>query len=102
MTQILAKNVYNFVLLIRRILKYQVYIKYICLRTTEENLDQIKHVSLAPDMHDTVFFWKLTKVTPVLKDGNRNDCGNYRPISVISVVAEVFEKLVYQQLKNPL
>ena len=44
--------------------------------------------------------WKLAKVTPVFKDGNRNDCGNYRPISVISVVAKVFEKLVYQQLKS--
>ena len=44
--------------------------------------------------------WKLAKVTPVFKDGDRNICGNYRPISVISVVAKVFEKLVYQQLKS--
>ena len=44
--------------------------------------------------------WKLAKVTPVFKDGNRNICGHYRPISVISVVAKVFEKLVYQQLKS--
>ena len=44
--------------------------------------------------------WKLAKVTPVFKNGNRNDCGNYRQISVISVVAKVFEKLVYQQLKS--
>jgi hypothetical protein len=44
--------------------------------------------------------WKLAKITPVFKDGNKNDCGNYRPISVISVVAKIFEKLVYQQLKS--
>ena len=44
--------------------------------------------------------WKLAKVAPVFKDGNKNDCGNYRPISVISVVAKIFEKLVYQQLKS--
>ena len=44
--------------------------------------------------------WNLAKVTPVFKDGNKNDCGNYRPISVISVVAKIFEKLVYQQLKS--
>jgi hypothetical protein len=44
--------------------------------------------------------WKLSKVTPVFKDGNKNDCGNYRPISVISVVAKIFEKLVYKQLKS--
>ena len=44
--------------------------------------------------------WKLAKVTPVFKDGNKNDCGTYRPISVISVVAKILEKLVYQQLKS--
>ena len=35
--------------------------------------------------------WKLAKVTPVFKHGNKNDCGNYRPISVISVVAKIFD-----------
>ena len=44
--------------------------------------------------------WKLARVTPVFKDGNRNICGNYTPISVTSVVAKVFEKLVYQHLKS--
>ena len=31
---------------------------------------------------------------------NKNDWGNYRPIPVIFVVAKIFEKLVYQQLKS--
>jgi hypothetical protein len=44
--------------------------------------------------------WKLAKITPVFKDGNKHDCENYRPISVISVVAKILEKLVYQQLKS--
>lgn len=44
--------------------------------------------------------WKLAKVTPVFKEGNKDDRGNYRPISVISVVAKIFEKLVYKQLKS--
>ena len=44
--------------------------------------------------------WKLAEVTSVFKDGNRNVCGNYRPISVISVVAKTSEKLVYRQLKS--
>jgi hypothetical protein len=50
----------------------------------------------------TIFLddWKLAKVTPVFNDGNNNDCGNYRPISVISVVAKIVEKLVYQHLKS--
>ena len=31
---------------------------------------------------------------------NMPDCGNYRPISVISVIAEIYEKLVYEQLSS--
>ena len=40
--------------------------------------------------------WKLAKVTSIFKEGNKPDCGNYRPISVISAVAKLFEKLVYR------
>ena len=42
--------------------------------------------------------WKISKVTPVYKTGPREDMNNYRPISVISIVAKTMEKLVYNQL----
>ena len=41
--------------------------------------------------------WKAAKVTPVFKQGERTDMNNYRPISVISAIAKVFEKLLYNQ-----
>ena len=44
--------------------------------------------------------WKIAKVSPVFKEGNKTDCGNYRPISVTSVVAKLFEGLVYNQLRT--
>ena len=44
--------------------------------------------------------WKAAKVTPLFKQGDRSDMNNYRPISVISVVAKVFERIVYNQLSN--
>ena len=44
--------------------------------------------------------WKLAKVTPIFKEGNKADCGNYGPISVISAVARLFEKLVYRQVSS--
>ena len=42
--------------------------------------------------------WKLARVTPVFKKGSKSDVNNYRPISVIPIVAKIFEKIVYDQL----
>ena len=42
--------------------------------------------------------WKCARVAPLFKAGDGNDVNNYRPISVISVVAKVFERIVYDQL----
>jgi len=44
--------------------------------------------------------WKLSNVTPVHKGGSVNDPGNYRPISVVSVVAKLLEKIVASQLSD--
>ena len=41
---------------------------------------------------------KIAKVIPIYKKGNRSDVGNYRPISVLSVLNKVFEKLIYKRL----
>ena len=44
--------------------------------------------------------WKCARVIPLFKQGDASDLNNYRPISVISVVAKVFERIVYDQLYN--
>ena len=46
--------------------------------------------------------WKCATVTPLFKQGEASDLNNYRPISVISVIATVFERIVYEQLYNSL
>ena len=49
-----------------------------------------------------VFFpdeWKNARITPLFKkSGSRSDSSNYRPISIIPVVAKVFERIIYDQL----
>jgi hypothetical protein len=43
--------------------------------------------------------WKNSKVIPLYKkNGSINDCNNFRPISVTSVLSRLFEKLILKQL----
>ena len=42
---------------------------------------------------------KAARVTPIFKSNEKVDLNNYRPISVLSPIAKVFERLVYTQLK---
>ena len=42
--------------------------------------------------------WKLAKVSPIHKTGERNDANNYRPISVLLTIARIFEKHINEQL----
>ena len=41
--------------------------------------------------------WKIAKVFPIHKSGERADAYNYRPISVLSTIARLFERLMYDQ-----
>ena len=44
--------------------------------------------------------WKFSKVTRIYKSEDKTLCENYRPISVISNIAKIFEKLVRKQLNT--
>ena len=42
--------------------------------------------------------WKSAMHSPLFKHGQRNDVGNYRPISGMSKIGKVFERNFYNQL----
>ena len=44
--------------------------------------------------------WKIAKVAPIFKADLKSGIENYRPISVLSTVARVFERLFYDQLSS--
>ena len=48
-------------------------------------------------------FWKVSSVVPVFKNaGERPSAKNYRPVSLLSVVSKVFEKLVNKRIVDHL
>ena len=42
--------------------------------------------------------WKVARVTPIFKEGDKAEKSNYCPISVLRVISRLFEKLVFDQL----
>ena len=60
-------------------------------------ITHIFNLSLAQGMLPTD--WKIAKVTPIFKGkGSNFDPSNYRPISVIPILAKILEKCVKSQL----
>ena len=41
---------------------------------------------------------KIAKCIPIYKKGKKDDPTNYRPISILSCINKIYEKLIYQRL----
>jgi hypothetical protein len=59
-------------------------------------LSHIINVSLSQNHIPAV--WKRAKVIPVYKSGDKDDPGNYRPISLLPTLSKVLERLVSEQV----
>ena len=44
--------------------------------------------------------FKLARITPLYKKGNKLDPGNYRPVSILCSISKVIERLIYEQIDN--
>ena len=42
--------------------------------------------------------WKIARITPIYKSGPKDDTNIYRPISILSVLSKLFEKILHGQL----
>jgi hypothetical protein len=62
------------------------------------SLTQIFNQSLLTGVFPDDF--KVAIISPIFKSESKLECNNYRPISVLSVVAKVFEKLISNQLST--
>ena len=44
--------------------------------------------------------FKIAKVCPLFKSGQRNDPSNYRPISILPSLSKIFEKIIHTRISN--
>ena len=43
---------------------------------------------------------KSARVCPIFKKGDQQNCGNYRPISLLSNLSKIFERIYFSQLEH--
>ena len=43
---------------------------------------------------------KEAKIIPIFKGGEKNECCNYRPISVLPFFSKIYEKVIFKRLKS--
>ena len=41
---------------------------------------------------------KIAKMIPIFKKGDQQDCNNYRPISLLSNIGKIIEKVIHKSL----
>ena len=61
-------------------------------------LQRIFNLSLSSCIFPNI--WKKANVMPIHKKGPKGDINNYRPISLLSVVGKVFERIVFKYVYN--
>ncbi len=42
--------------------------------------------------------WKTATITPIYKDGDKDDPANYRPISILPALSKILERIIHTQL----
>ena len=45
---------------------------------------------------------KTARVVPIYKKNDKTDVGNYRPVSILSIISKIMEKAIYDQLEQHL
>ena len=80
-------------------------IPVVVLKNCEPELSYILAKRFSMGLKESWFpdCWKVSSVVPVFKNvGERSTAKNYRPVSLLSVVSKVFEKLVNNRIADHL
>ena len=44
--------------------------------------------------------WRLSKVTPVHKKGDKSKVSNYRPVANLCAASKIYERLILQRIQE--
>ena len=66
--------------------------KDVLINPLSDLFQKIYHTGLIPDQ------WKISKIVPTFKKGNKNEIENYRPIANLCSASKIFEKLILKQI----
>ena len=56
----------------------------------------------SPESGQVLEDWRVANITPLFKKGSREELGNYRRVSLTSVVGKVLEILIRDRMRNHL
>ena len=68
----------------------------LCAPHISKTLANIFNISISSGIYPDLL--KTARVTPIYKNGEKSDPSNYRPISVLSLMNKVFEKILHKRL----
>ena len=69
-----------------------------CFPVVGPHLLHLINQSIVTEVFPTA--WKVARVIPLFKSGDRTDLNNFRPISILSVLSKIAEKVVAIQLAS--
>ena len=68
----------------------------LCSPYISPTLADIFHLSIKTGIYPDEL--KIARVTPIFKSGDKTECTNYRPISVLSIFDNVFERILKKRM----
>ena len=75
-------------------------VKFIKISSTyiSELLARVINISIKTGIYPDQL--KIAKILPLYKKGSNSDPSNYRPISILSIINKIFEKILHKRLYN--
>ena len=72
------------------------------LKNTANTVSLPLSIIFRKSLEQSVFptIWKKSKIMSLFKKGDQHHPSNYRPISLLSTVGKVFERIIHKNLHN--